>query len=361
VLAAVLAKASMLITGPLAVLLVLARIVRGPRPLSRWLPGALAAVVLIPYAGMTAAYKFDVRRLTVKDLAQMREEEEFSAPVLAVAEIFRFVPTPTDLQKTVRSLNLYERYGAPSYLLGEARSTGHWAYYFLALALKVPIAIQILTVAGLLVAALRREPTALVLFWPGALYLAAASQADLQLGVRLVLPTLVLAILLGGYAIRRALETRRGQAALLVLLAWLAGASAFIYPQGIAYFNEWAGGPTQGWRYLADSNLDWGQNLPELAEYVRRRRVRTIRLYYFGFDKLHRYGLDGVVETLAAPWGPNLVQGTKPQIEPGLYAVSATLLPGHFFAKEYRDYFQYFRERTPDARAGYGIFIYRVR
>lgn len=45
---------------------------------------------------------------------------------------------------------------------------------------------------------------------------------------------------------------------------------------------------------------------------------------------------------------------------PGYYAVSATLLPGHFFAPEYRDYFRFFRDRRPFAKAGYSIFLYYV-
>jgi hypothetical protein len=109
-----------------------------------------------------------------------------------------------------------------------------------------------------------------------------------------------------------------------------------------------------------DSNLDWGQNLPELAEYVKTNRIKKIKLYYFGFDKLHRYGVQDRIERAPPPWSTQLVQTRQLVPEPGLYAVSATLLPGHFFAEEYRDYFQAFRERRPDARAGYSIFIYKI-
>ncbi len=360
VLLAMLVKTSLLITGPLALALVLARLARGPHLFPRWAPAALLSVLLIPYAGLLAAYRFDVRCLTREDLAEMRAQHEFPRPVLLAAQVFRFLPTPTHVQKAVRSLNTYERYGAHSYMLGEARHQGHWAYYLLALAVKIPIAVQVLCVAGLLVAAFRRDGAALVLVLPAAIYLAAASQSDLQLGVRLVMPARPFATLLTGFAIRQAIETRRGQAALVVLLAWLAGASAFIYPQGLAYFNEWAGGPAEGWKYLVDSNLDWGQNMPDLARWVRENRVRKLTLYYFGYDKLHRYGLQDIVEPAAPPWSAQLVSSTRLDPKPGLYAISATLLPGHFFPQEYRDYFQYFRSRTPDARAGYGIFIYRV-
>jgi hypothetical protein len=192
------------------------------------------------------------------------------------------------------------------------------------------------------------------------LYLLLASQSNLQLGVRLILPAIPLLLVLAGRAVQNGLETRSGRVALTLLLVWLAGVSAHAYPQGLAYFNEWAGGPKNGVKYLVDSNLDWGQNLRELSDYIGRNRIRKLTLYYFGFDKLHRYGLQDRVERRAPPWSPKLVRETRLIPEPGIYAVSASLLPGHFFAPVYRDYFRYFREREPDARAGHTIFIYKV-
>ena len=35
--------------------------------------------------------------------------------------------------------------------------------------------------------------------------------------------------------------------------------SALVYPYELSYFNELVGGPTGGYRYLVNSNLDWGQ------------------------------------------------------------------------------------------------------
>ncbi len=50
------------------------------------------------------------------------------------------------------------------------------------------------------------------------------------------------------------------------LVAWLAASSFSVHPHYLAYFNELAGGPANGWRWLIDSNLDWGQD----DERVRR-------------------------------------------------------------------------------------------
>jgi len=44
------------------------------------------------------------------------------------------------------------------------------------------------------------------------------------------------------------------------LLATMAS-SLRVYPHQLAYFNELAGGPENGWRHLLGSNFDWGQDL----------------------------------------------------------------------------------------------------
>jgi hypothetical protein len=51
--------------------------------------------------------------------------------------------------------------------------------------------------------------------------------------------------------------------ALLVALAWLSaiGHSLWVYPHSLSYFNELAGGPRHGHRFLLGSNTDCGQDL----------------------------------------------------------------------------------------------------
>ena len=44
--------------------------------------------------------------------------------------------------------------------------------------------------------------------------------------------------------------------------------SVAIRPNYLAYFNQLAGGPSQGYKHLADSSLDWGQDLPALKQWL---------------------------------------------------------------------------------------------
>ncbi len=54
----------------------------------------------------------------------------------------------------------------------------------------------------------------------------------------------------------------RGLYGVTVVVALLAtvGSTLSVYPHQLAYFNELAGGPENGYRHLLHSNLDWEQN-----------------------------------------------------------------------------------------------------
>ncbi|MER3457301.1 MAG: phospholipid carrier-dependent glycosyltransferase, partial [Chloroflexota bacterium] len=57
------------------------------------------------------------------------------------------------------------------------------------------------------------------------------------------------------------------------LLFWLAVEALAIQPYPLAYFNQLVGGPAQGYRVLADSNLDWGQDLKRLAAVLKAQGI----------------------------------------------------------------------------------------
>ena len=153
---------------------------------------------------------------------------------------------------------------------------------------------------------------------------------------------------------------RAGRVVMAVGLAWLAATSLYTYPQGISYFNEWIGGPANGWKYLADSNVDWGQNLPELAAFLERRHIPAVKTFLFGLDAPGRYLQPGSWEPLPWPSGAGMVDERRFEAAPGVYAVSVNALLGVFAPPGYEDYLAGFRERRPAGRAGYSIFIYEV-
>lgn len=109
-----------------------------------------------------------------------------------------------------------------------------------------------------------------------AIYGASAMFTALNIGHRHLLPIIPLAIILTGAvgpatagAWREAWPWRRDNflrhgrplaaAGIALLLAWHAAESITIAPHYLAYFNQLAGGPSQGYRHLVDSSLDWGR------------------------------------------------------------------------------------------------------
>ncbi len=162
--------------------------------------------------------------------------------------------------------------------------------------------------------------------------------SHLNIGHRHILPTYpVLYIGCGvlGWAAMRARARARttGNLALLLvggLLAAQAVETVRIHPHYLAYFSPAVGGPAEGYHHLVDSSLDWGQDLPALQTWLKanRRPGEPVYVSYFGSDEPHRFVPDATllprlpVFELPRPWY---------WCEPGIYAISATMLQHVYF------------------------------
>ena len=235
-----------------------------------------------------------------------------------------------------------------------------------------------------------------------AVYWAFSVTSHLNIGHRHILPTYPALFIVAGLLLRPA-GSRWLAAMAAALVVWNAADSARIRPHYLAYFNPIAGGPENGWRHLVDSSLDWGQDLPGLAAWLRHeaRPHEQVYLSYFGNGDFEYEGIRAV--ELAPVYNFN-----KPrwwfELEPGLYCLSATTLQDVYsgwrgswsLAKEAQYHLlqselkpmpplltsaerqkhseklynldrlrfarlcDYLRVRRPDAVVGYSIFIYRL-
>ena len=201
-------------------------------------------------------------------------------------------PIPQDWVGFATQLH-HQSSGGASYLFGERRMHGWWYYYFVALAVKVPLTFWLL-VAGRLalgrsLRSARRD--ALLPAIMGLFLSITALGSSRNYGLRYILPLAPLAIVWvsglaegGSWARRIAVIGILGQAL----------AVGSIHPYELSYFNELAGGPIGGRRILADSNLDWGQGLKELARLQREHPEYTdLTLYYFGDTDPRHYAVKG--------------------------------------------------------------------
>lgn len=116
--------------------------------------------------------------------------------------------------------------------------------------------------------------------------------------------------------------------ATLALIAWHIGESVTIRPDYLAYFNQLAGGPSKGYKHLADSSLDWGQDLPALKQWLDREGLQqpggsTVYLSYFGTARPDYYGIKAI--PLAGFVDRRPAQPPDP-LSGGVYCISATVL-----------------------------------
>lgn len=79
------------------------------------------------------------------------------------------------------------------------------------------------------------------------------------------------------------------------LLLWLALGTAGVYPHFLTYFNEFVGGRDNGYKYVVDSNLDWGQGLPTLKSFIDEGKVKEFQLAYFGSVDPKIYGISSYI------------------------------------------------------------------
>jgi hypothetical protein len=76
-----------------------------------------------------------------------------------------------------------------------------------------------------------------------------------------------------------------------LLLVWNVAGTLAVSPRYLQYFNEAAGGPERGHRVLVDSNIDWGQDLLRLRDYMQENHVDSVALAYFGRVDPAVYGI----------------------------------------------------------------------
>jgi hypothetical protein len=285
---------------------------------------------------------------------------ELGLPGRVVAQLQRWRALPEAYLEGIRFQLEHARGGHAGYLMGESRTHGFRSYYLVALLVKnTPGFLLVIgVVLAFIVARVRHvlaSRTELHWLLPVLAVLTASSFTSLQLGERYVLSVYPYLILLAAAAVPWAGTWRIAPGLLAVALVAHVVPSVLAAPGGyIPYFNFIAGGPEGGHRYLADSNLDWGQDLPRLAAWMKKKGLDRIQLAYFGADDADKYGI--VHEDLPT-WGATRPQSPAAQPFHGTAAISANLMTGFLFQLG-EDPYAFLRGRAPDERVGV-FFVYK--
>lgn len=294
------------------------------------------------------------------------------------------------------------------YLAGELRSggandgrSGWWYYYLYALGVKVPESTWILLLmsfTGGLAFGLgvpqRLLPWMLLTLAP---ILSMSLFTDINLGIRYILPAFPTLFLLAGTAAQPG-RPRWWTILILLAVAWNAVSVFRVHPHELSYFNAVSGGPATGRFHLIDSNLDWGQDLGNLAEFRQSHpQWKDLHLAYMGSVPPERVGIESyrlaprdlryVPPELRLPWeNANDPWSSGPQ--PGRYAISVNfergmqnylpcpqellprlraqrsgaLVPGTAMLYNPAQAYSYFQELTPTIvpEIGYSLLLYDV-
>jgi len=247
--------------------------------------------------------------------------------------------------------------GHPSYLMGNFSPYG-WRHYFaVAFLVKSTIPVIILSLFGLIVLA-RKKPLNYYLLVPPILFFFIASFSKKQIGLRYILPVYPFLFIWAGAIWQEKWKYVRpwlSRMLIAILCAWHIGASLDIFPNYLAYFNPIAGGPDNGWRWLSDSNLDWGQDLRALAQYRAEHPEAKFIISYFGSAPVDYYIKDfrGLCSREEWPLHP----------EREFLAISATVLTSKYPGQKPEELGLYdwlLKQRTPVDKINYSIFIYDI-
>jgi 4-amino-4-deoxy-L-arabinose transferase-like glycosyltransferase len=210
-----------------------------------------------------------------------------------------------------------------SYFLGSVYSYGTPLYFPVVYALKETLPVLILlALAGILalarmIASLARrktrfwdyvlkEPSQFAMFVFVAAYWSVSVESTLNIGVRHLLPVLPLMYILATSSLyrwfaREPIAAVDADPPMMVpvapntgivswkgifvgaMIVWSFGETTFAYPYFLSYFNELGGGTMNGYRYMTDSNYDWGQDMLALQAWMNANpQVNKLALDFFG-------------------------------------------------------------------------------
>ncbi len=376
---AVVTKFSMIVLCPLLAVLLVALFALAPRRGQRRADVAWQALVLsLAFVlVVNAAYLFQHRAPDAYAFSFSSAgfspwmDEVLRAPLSLAASVLQII-FPPDFIYGICWQIAHNHNGHQAGLLGMYSTHGWWYYFPIAFALKTTMPFLLLSLASLSWAVwnyyVKRESRWLALLVPFTLYTGLVMLSGINIGVRYYLPAIPFLCIACGAFLDRLLarhNNKRRQAfalvAVIIVLGWCGIETARAYPDYMPYMNQLAARAPQWW-YLSDSNVEWGDDIRDLALYLRAHGEQRAGAAILNWQILERYGITQV--------GIFTPPGMKPE-ETRYVAVGASFLngstvPGQVggveLSEEQRvNYFDEYRRRSPEKVFGNSIYLYRIK
>lgn len=251
-----------------------------------------------------------------------------------------------------------------TYLFGKVYPHGKWFYFPALVLIKCTVPVLVLLLALLLILLFRRTQhfrEILFLAIPPALYFAVAIFSGLNIGVRHVLPIFPFLMVLVAYTAWTLIQSdRRWIYPVTALLLFHVVSSVRAFPVSyIPYSNELWGGPSQTYKYLSDSNVDWGQQMIATKKYVDTHGITSCWFAYFPESgiRFSDYGIP--CKTLPTPdtmWFGEQTD-VPPMIE-GPVFISVSDLSGYEIGSNILNAYRSFQHLHPSAVIENGVFVF---
>ncbi len=300
--------------------------------------------------------------------------------------------------------------GNTSYLLGQVSNLGNWYYFPIVFLMKESLPVLILIFTAFLASiwniaknfykgkkytqnkfieylTTNFSEFCMIIFVAG--YWLYSMKSPLNIGFRHIMPTLPFVYILTSTAIKKLfywapknisgslsqklistfnkiLNLGIKSVILSGLLIWLITGTVFASPYFLSKFNELAGGDMNGYKYVTDSNFDWGQDLKRLKDFVNNppsgEKIDKIAIDYFGGGNIKYY-----FGNKAENW--NSTMGNPNENGINWLAVSVNniqnsisrLSPTATITRSPQDEYLWLKNPlSPDYKAGTSIFIYKL-
>lgn len=288
--------------------------------------------------------------------------------------------------------------GNTTYYLGEVSAEGARSYFPVVYLIKEPLAYILMILFGLFLALkhcarhcrqrsvkywwrdfvdiIKNNPAEMGMILIIFVYWIFSIRSRLNIGVRHILPTIPFIYALTAWQIANWIKgetmeripnyngfwqlftlywkrIKRGLV-IIILFIWVILSVIFVYPSFLAYFNEIAGGSDKGYKFVVDSNLDWGQDILRLANFIEKNDIREIKMDYFSGAPAEYYIKTAKIESY-----------NREAPQTGWLAVSATILQGACRGEmsncKYNERaYTWLDSYKPVAKIGYSIFVYHL-
>lgn len=263
-----------------------------------------------------------------------------------------------DFFKGLIMVQQHSQYGHYSYLLGEFDIHGGWWYYFpVVFLVKTALAVLAVFVIALAIYIKKlfcRRPRHwrsipfiyFLLALPPVFYFLVSLNSNLNIGVRHLLPIYPFLFILAAVAVTKIKFNKKSfqiifKTIISLLLAFYIVNAFLIWPHYLSYFSEAIGGSKNGYKYVSDSNLDWGQDLKNLKNYLEKNNIEKIYTKVSGWAGPAYYGITS----------ENLPEN---QITKGYIAISISYL------MQENNAYSWLWQYQPIDNIGYSIYIYKI-